>query len=222
MFFLVLPFYHLEKITKLAISIKSFFFIIFFLFFYNSQGQSLTNNVVVTIDSSIITELDLKKEIEFIKFINKSEINDNTAKIKKEITENLIDRKIKQIEVENAKIDINKIEIENYFYNYLVSNKIDEEILNNFYKTHQLDNDYFKNIISIDLRWAKMIRQIYENRININLSEIDKQLKNDIKSTEVNEKLKNQLILSEKNKVLNKFSITHLERSKKKYLIKFL
>ena len=222
MFFLVLPFYHLEKITKLAISIKSFFFIIFFLFFYNSQGQSLTNNVVVTIDSSIITELDLKKEIEFIKFINKSEINDNTAKTKKEITENLIDRKIKQIEVENAKIDINKIEIENYFYNYLVSNKIDEEILNNFYKTHQLDNDYFKNIISIDLRWAKMIRQIYENRININLSEIDKQLKNDIKSTEVNEKLKNQLILSEKNKVLNKFSITHLERSKKKYLIKFL
>lgn len=222
MFFLVLPFYHLEKITKLAISIKSFFFIIFFLFFYNSQGQSLTNNVVVTIDSSIITELDLKKEIEFIKFINKSEINDNTAKTKKEITENLIDRKIKQIEVENAKIDINKIEIEKYFYNYLVSNKIDEEILNNFYKTHQLDNDYFKNIISIDLRWAKMIRQIYENRININLSEIDKQLKNDIKSTEVNEKLKNQLILSEKNKVLNKFSITHLERSKKKYLIKFL
>jgi len=221
-FFLVLPFYHLEKITKLAISIKSFFFIIFFLFFYNSQGQSLTNNVVVTIDSSIITELDLKKEIEFIKFINKSEINDNTAKTKKEITENLIDRKIKQIEVENAKIDINKIEIEKYFYNYLVSNKIDEEILNNFYKTHQLDNDYFKNIISIDLRWAKMIRQIYENRININLSEIDKQLKNDIKSTEVNEKLKNQLILSEKNKVLNKFSITHLERSKKKYLIKFL
>lgn len=222
MFFLVLPFYHLEKITKLAISIKSFFFIIFFLFFYNSQGQSLTNNVVVTIDSSIITELDLKKEIEFIKFINKSEINDNTAKTKKEITENLIDRKIKQIEVENAKIDINKIEIEKYFYNYLVSNKIDEEILNNFYKTHQLDNDYFKNIISIDLRWAKMIRQIYENRININLSEIDKQLKNDIKSTEVNEKLKDQLILSEKNKVLNKFSITHLERSKKKYLIKFL
>jgi len=212
----------LEKITKLAISIKSFFFIIFFLFFYNSQGQSLTNNVVVTIDSSIITELDLKKEIEFIKFINKSEINDNTAKTKKEITENLIDRKIKQIEVENAKIDINKIEIEKYFYNYLVSNKIDEEILNNFYKTHQLDNDYFKNIISIDLRWAKMIRQIYENRININLSEIDKQLKNDIKSTEVNEKLKNELILSEKNKVLNKFSITHLERSKKKYLIKFL
>ena len=206
----------------MAISIKSFFFIIFFLFFYNSQGQSLTNNVVVTIDSSIITELDLKKEIEFIKFINKSEINDNTAKTKKEITENLIDRKIKQIEVENAKIDINKIEIEKYFYNYLVSNKIDEEILNNFYKTHQLDNDYFKNIISIDLRWAKMIRQIYENRININLSEIDKQLKNDIKSTEVNEKLKDQLILSEKNKVLNKFSITHLERSKKKYLIKFL
>ena len=34
--------------------------------------------------------------------------------------------------------------------------------------------------------------------------------------------LKKQLITTEQNKLLNKFSATHLEKSKKKYLIKFL
>jgi len=212
----------LEKITKLAISKKIYFFIIFFLFFYNSESNSLTNNVIATIDSSIITELDLKKEIEFIKFINKSEIDNNSKKMRRDITEILIDRKIKEIEVNNARIDIAEKEIETYLYNYLASNKINDEILNDFYKTHQIENDYLKNIIITDIRWTKLIRQIYEGRININLTEINEQLKKDTHSTDDNEKLKNQIISSEKNKILNKFSTTHLEKSKRKYLIKFL
>ena len=213
----------MEKITKLATNKKNFFiYIILFLFFFNSLGKSLSNNVIVTIDSVIITELDLKKELEFIKFINKSEIDINSIKVKKEIIEILIDRKIKKIEVDNAKIEITEKEIENYFYNYLLNNKINDEILKNFYKAHQLEDDYLNNIISIDTRWIKMIRQIYENRININLTEINEQIKKETQNTDDNEKLKNQIISTEKNKILNKFATTHLEKSKRKYLIKFL
>jgi len=212
----------LEKIIKLAINKKILIFIICISFFYQSPSSSLTNNVIVTIDNVIITELDLKKELEFIKFFNKSEIDANSVKIRKDITESLIDRKIKKIEVDNAKIEITEKEIENYLYNYLVNSKINYEILNNFYKTHQIENDYLKNIISIDLRWIKMIRQIYESRININLTEVNEQIKKEAQTTEEDEKLKSQIISSEKNKILNKFSTTHLEKSKRKYLIKFL
>ena len=217
------PFYLLEKIIKLATNKKNFFiYIILILFCFSTTGNSLSNNVIVTIDNVIITELDLKKELEFIKFINKSEIDINSTKVKKEIIEILIDRKIKKIEVDNAKIEITEKEIENYFNNYLLNNKINEEILDNFYKTHQLENDYLNNIISIDTRWIKMIRQIYENRININLTEINEQIKRETQNTDDNEKFKNQIISTEKNKILNKFAITHLEKSKRKYLIKFL
>ena len=223
MYFLGLPFYLLEKIIKLATNKKKFFiYIILILFFYSSASYSLSNKVIITIDNVIITELDLKKELEFIKFINKSEIDINSTKVKREIIEILIDRKIKKIEVDNAKIEITEKEIKNYFYNYLLNNKIDDEMLNNFYKTHQLEDDYLINIISTDTRWIKMIRQIYENRININLTEVDEQMKKETQNTEDNEKLKNQIISSEKNKILNKFAITHLEKSKRKYLIKFL
>jgi len=219
----VLPFYHLEKIIKLAINIKkTFILIIFIFFFYNSQSKSVTNNVIVTIDNSIITELDLKKEIEFIKFINKSEIEDNLERIRRNTIENLIDRKIKQIEIDNAKIEITEKEIENYTYNYLVNYKINDEILKTFYKAKQIENNYLKNLIIVEIGWEKLIRKIYVNRVNVNLTEINEEIKKTSKNSEDREKIKNQIISLEINKVLNKYSTSHLEKSKKKYLIKFL
>jgi len=219
----VLPFYHLEKIIKLAINIKkTFILIIFIFFFYNSQSKSVTNNVIVTIDNSIITELDLKKEIEFIKFINKSEIEDNLERIRRNTIENLIDRKIKQIEIDNAKIEITEKEIENYTYNYLVNYKINDEILKTFYKAKQIENNYLKNLIIVEIGWEKLIRKIYVNRVNVNLTEINEEIKKTSKNSEDREKIKNQIISLEINKVLNKYATSHLEKSKKKYLIKFL
>ena len=216
-------YYHLGKIIKLAINKKKFLILLgLILFFYNSPSKSVTNNVIATIDNSIITELDLKKEIEFIKFINKSEIDNNSEKVRRNVIETLIDRKIKKIEIDNAKIEITEKEIENYTYNYLINYKINDEILNSFFNTQQMEKSYLKNLIIVEMGWTKLIRQIYESRININITEINEEIKKESKNSEDSVKLKNQIINLEKNKVLNKFSNTHLEKSKKKYLIKFL
>jgi hypothetical protein len=201
---------------------KIFIFIGLILFFYNSPSKSVTNNVIATIDNSIITELDLKKEIEYIKFINKSEIDSNSEKVRRNIIETLIDRKIKKIEIDKAKIEITEKEIENYTYNYLINYKIDDEILNSFFNAQQIEKNYLKNLIIVEMGWTKLIREIYESRININITEINEEVKKESKNSEDSEKIKNQIINLEKNKVLNKFSTTHLEKSKKKYLIKFL
>ena len=207
----------------MAINKKKFLILLgLILFFYNSPSKSVTNNVIATIDNSIITELDLKKEIEFIKFINKSEIDNNSQKVRSDVIEILIDRKIKKIEIDNAKIGITEKEIENYTYNYLINYKINDEILNSFFNTHQIEKNYLKNLIIVEMGWTKLIRQIYESRININITEINEEIKKESKNTVDSEKLKNQIINLEKQKVLNKFSNTHLEKSKKKYLIKFL
>jgi len=216
-------YYHLGKIIKLAINKKKIFiFISLILFFYNSPSKSVTNNVIATIDNSIITELDLKKEIEYIKFINKSEIDNNSEKVRRNIIETLIDRKIKKIEIDKAKIEITEKEMENYTYNYLINYKINDEILNSFFNAQQIEKNYLKNLIIVEMGWTKLIREIYESRININITEINEEVKKESKNSEDSEKLKNQIINLEKNKVLNKFSTTHLEKSKKKYLIKFL
>jgi hypothetical protein len=203
--------------------IKKIFFLLFLVIFNNETlAKQLTNNVIVSIDNSIITELDINKEINFLKFINKDQAANTSEILKKEIINTLIDRKIKDIETNFYKIDVSEKEIENSLYNYLERIKITNETLNSFYNKNEIEKDYLKNVIKIDLKWSKLIRQMYEGRLNVNLTEVNKQLEQEQKNTDDNEKFKNQLIIIEQNKLLNKFATTHLEKSKKKYLIKFL
>ena len=203
--------------------IKKIFFILFLIIFNNDTlAKQLTNNVIVSIDNSIITELDVNKEINFLKFINKDLAVNTSEVLKKEIINTLIDRKIKDIETNFYKIDVSEKEIENSLYNYLERIKITTETLNSFYNKNEIEKDYLKNVIKIDLKWAKLIRQMDESRLNVNLTEVNRQLEQEQKNSDDNEKFKNQLITIEQNKLLNKFAATHLEKSKKKYLIKFL
>jgi hypothetical protein len=202
---------------------KKIFLLIFFVFFLtNSEAKQLTNNVIVSIDNTIITDLDINKEINFLKFINKDLAANNQELLKKEILNSLIDRKIKDIETNYFKIEVSEKEIEINIYNYLERVKINNEIINSFYNQNEIEKDYLKNIIKIDMKWAKLIRQLYESRLNVNLTEVNKELEKEQSNSVDDEKLKRQLIITEQNKLLNKFSATHLEKSKKKYLIKFL
>jgi hypothetical protein len=200
---------------------KKIYLLLFLAFFLtNSEAKQLTNNVIVSIDNSIITELDINKEINFLKFINKDLATRSSEQFKKEIINSLIDRKIKDIETNSFKVEVSEKEIENNLYSYLERIKINNEILNSFYNQNEIEKDYLKNIIKIDMKWSKLIRQMYESRLNVNLTEVNRELEK--KDAEDDENLKKQLIITEQNKLLNKFSAAHLEKSKKKYLIKFL
>ena len=202
---------------------KKIFLLIFFVFFLtNSEAKQLTNNVIVSIDNTIITDLDINKEINFLKFINKDQAANNPELLKKEIVNTLIDRKIKDIETNYFKIEVSEKEIEINLYNYLERSKINNEIINSFYNQNEIEKDYLKNIIKIDMKWSKLVRQLYQGRLNVNLTEVNKEIEKEQNNSVDDEKLKRQLIITEQNKLLNKFSATHLEKSKKKYLIKFL
>ena len=197
--------------------------LIFCIFFINkSESKQFSNNIIVSIDNLIITELDINKEINFIKFIKSGEINMNKEVLKKEAINILIDRKIKDIETSFFKIEVQEKEVENSLYNFLNEIKTNNENLNSFYIKHEIEKDYLRNIVRIDLKWSKLIRQLYQSRINVNMTEINNDIKKDIKSNETDERLEQNILINEQNKLLNKFSITHLEKSKKKYLIKFL
>ena len=199
-----------------------FFVAIFLLLFNNVKSKELYNNVIASIDNSIITELDLNKEINFIKFITKSQDNSKLDSLKSQSLQNLIDRKIKNIESDNLKVEVTEQEVEINLYNYLTNKKINTEELNVFFKQHEIEDDYLKNIVKTDMRWSKLIQNTYANRVNVNLTEIDNEISKESGNSTDNEKLKNELIFSERNVLLNKIAASHLEKSKKKYLIKIL
>ncbi len=195
---------------------KKIFLLIFFVFFLtNSEAKQLTNNVIVSIDNTIITDLDINKEINFLKFINKDQAVNNPELLKKEIVNSLIDRKIKEIETNYFKIEISEKEIDINLYSYLERIKINNEIINSFYNQNEIEKDYLRNIIKIDMKWSKLVRQLYESRLNVNLTEVNKELEKEQNNSVDDEKLKKKLIITEQNKLLNKFSASHLEKSKK-------
>jgi hypothetical protein len=206
---------------------KIFLLIFFFLttfFFQKSTSKEIKNNIIVSVNNLIITELDLSKEINFIKFINK---NNNTteleiAALRRQSINNLINKKIKDIETDFFKIFIPEKEIENNLFNLLSNLKINREDLDKFYEKNEIEKNYLKDSVRIDLKWSELINQLYQNRININLTEITTEIENIDKIKENKEILKENVILAEKNKLLNKFSEFHLEKIKKKYLINLL
>lgn len=202
---------------------KIIFFFLFIVFVVNNcEAKQIQSNVLITIDDSIITDADINKEINFIKFLENDQIKENNEIFKEIAIKNLIDRKLKDKETDFYKIKISEKELEDNFYNYLESMKINNENLNSFYNQNEIEKDYLRKIISTDIKWSKLISQLYENKLNVNLTEIQRKLETQSITNENSEKLKKQLIVLEKNQLLNKFAAVHLEKSKKKYLIKFL
>ena len=198
-----------------------------FLFFQKTNSKEIKNNIIVSVNNLIITELDLTKEINFIKFINK--YNNSTgpeiATLRREGINNLINKKIKDMETDFFKIFISEKEIENNLYNQLSNLKINKEDLDKFYEKNEIEKNYLKDSVRIDLKWSELINQLYQNRLNINLTEINTEIENINKGEKTDENkgiLKEKVILAEKNKLLNKFSEFHLEKIKKKYLINIL
>ena len=197
------------------------------LFFQKTNSKEIKNNIIVSVNNLIITELDLSKEINFIKFINK--YNNTTeleiAALRRQSINNLINKKIKDMETDFFKIFISEKEIENNLYNQLSNLKINKEDLDKFYEKNEIEKNYLKDSVRIDLKWSELINQLYQNRLNINLTEINTEIENIEKVEKIEENkdiLKEKVILNEKNKLLNKFSEFHLEKIKKKYLINLL
>jgi hypothetical protein len=212
------------------LKIKTFFlilFLFFIIFLQKTYSIEIKNDIVVTVNNLIITELDIIKEINFIKFINKynnsKELDSST--LRRESINNLINKKIKDTETDTFKIFISEKDIENNLYNHQLNLKINKEDLDKFYEKNEIDRNYLKDIVKVDLKWSELINQIYQSRLNINLTEINTEIENIEKKEKIEEnkeKLKEKVILVEKNKLLNKFSEFHLEKIKKKYLINFL
>lgn len=92
------------------------------------HAKQLSNKTLVQIDNYIITELDLNKEVTFLKFLSKNELNNVSNEVlKKDTLNNLIERKVKSIEISNLKIEISEKETQFLFYNYLKDKKVSEE-----------------------------------------------------------------------------------------------
>ena len=194
-------------------------FLIFFTFYFllTHPLKSEQYKIIVSINDKIITNLDLKNEIEILKILNNNP-NLKYSQIYNLALNGLIDAKIKQIETEKNKVNIQNEIVEKYFEIFLKNSQYKKENISEF------RINIIKEKIKIDLAWNKLISNLYTWKVNINMNEIESRIDNILKE-EKNQnnakEIKSQLINEETNKKLNVFSRYHFLKVKKEMMIKY-
>ena len=140
----------------------------------NASISSINNKIIVKVENKTITSFELKNKINTLLISSNREINQaNVNKIKRSALNSLINLKIKEIELSKYNFEIE----ENLINNYLKS--ITTDNLDEFKKKiiqSGLSLELFKDEIRTELKWQRLIFSIYQKKVNIDDSMIEKEL----------------------------------------------
>tara|TARA_B100001248_G_scaffold260907_1_gene250485 strand:- start:5512 stop:6444 length:933 start_codon:yes stop_codon:yes gene_type:complete len=158
---------------------KNYLVIIFCIFFLNSANSEISNKIVLKVGSQIITSNQIRNKILSTLILSNVEINQkNINSLKKSSLENLIQIKLKKIELIKYNMDLDtqtNLKVNNYLRS-ISSNNVDE--LRNKFKYNNLNFKYFIDEIKTEINWQNLIYKIYSNRINIDENIVENEIEN--------------------------------------------
>ena len=153
--------------------------LIFLFFFFNSFETFVYANkntqIVVRVENELITNFDIKSKIISLLILSNKEMNQqNINQLKRISLENLIQSRLKKNELKNFNFKTNKDQLDSYLKSISANNinALKKQLVEN-----GVDYDAFIEDIDIELKWRQFIYQKYSNKIKINLSDVDKELK---------------------------------------------
>ena len=166
---------------------------IIFFFFISKTSYSQKVYILYTIDNNPITNVEINNEITYLKLFNKNLRSMDKEPLVVYATKSIIREKIKEVEVKKYfKLGLNE-EIVNQRINDLVARanikNIEEfyQLLNNL----NLEKDFIKKKLEIEILWNKLIFEKYKDKLSINEEKIQKDLRYKIENqTEVIEEFK--------------------------------
>ena len=163
---------------------KRYFFLIFFfsyfLFLTNNLQSNIQNSIILKVDKKIITSFDVKNKILSTLIIAGNDITQaNIDQLKEQTLENLIYIKLKEIELERFDFKVNKQRV-NKFINRVSGNN--KEKLKIDFKSNGLDFNLWVKEIETEFKWQQFIYSNYSNKIEIDESFIDIEIKEILKS----------------------------------------
>jgi len=160
--------------------------LVIFLCFSYKITYSYENYIRYKINNEIITNFDLNKEEKYLIALS-PELNNLEKKQLESLAKNsIINEKIKKIELEkffelNKNIDdpVLKSIMKGLFSNIGI---IDEKNIINHLSNYDLTLEWVREKIEIETLWNNLIFSRYKNQIVLDLDEIKKELKNEIKN----------------------------------------
>ena len=153
--------------------------LILLLAFYSNNLLAFENKILLKIDNEIVTTIDIAKEIEYLKTINK-EINTLEKNKIIEIAKNSIVRdKIKKISLEKI---FEEFKVDEEYLNQLIVNKYRRIVfqdLDSFKKYLNQNNVKYEKIrekMIIDAMWSEFIYAKYKDNIKIDRNKIAEEM----------------------------------------------
>ena len=151
----------------------------FFIFiFFNTLAFSIENKIILKINNSIITTIDIFNEANYLKTLNPSLKNLEKNKMIKVSKDSLIREKIKTIEISKFNInEINKEYLENLlksiYTNIGFKNKID---FLNYINASGINLELIEEKLSIEAQWNQLIYNKFSRKLKINKEKIKKDI----------------------------------------------
>jgi len=159
--------------------IKNYFFIILLTLFFDSFVLAKNTKILVKIENEIITNFDVQNKIISSLILAKKQINqENINNFKGASLENLIQNRLKKIELKKYNIKKDDEQI-NLYLNSISSNNVEK--MKNIFKDYDLDFKEFTDQIDVEFRWRKFIYQIYKKKINIKPEDVDREISDKLK-----------------------------------------
>ena len=154
--------------------LKIFSILVFYILYFTQLNASLENKIVVKVGNKIITEFDIKNKILTSLILAEQNINQaNIDALKEPTLESIIIHQLKKIELSKFNFQNDKSEIVLYI-NQITRSKV--ENLKSRFDENGLDFDLFYEEIETQLKWQKLIYSFYNEKINIDENEINKEI----------------------------------------------
>jgi hypothetical protein len=203
-----------------------FFLFLFSNFFYSISNSKINTVIVVKVGKELITSTDIQNEILTNLIINNKNISqENIDKNKNFAIKNLINKSIKQGEIDRFKIkNYSKKDLQNYIES--IAKKLDTDVsgLKKIFKQYNINYESFIKKYEIELLWNTLIFQFYSNQTNINIVEVENEIKKiqGNKNEEELKKIKENILNNKKNQKLDLFSRSHFSNLEDTVVINFL
>ena len=159
---------------------KKIFYLILFIFNI-TNASSIESKIIYVIENEIITNIDIKNEFKYISALNSQLKNLPKEKIFNIARESIIREKIKKIEIlKNFKnLDVNKKYLDLLIKNIYNNLKINShEEFKNYLKNYNLEIRDIEEKVKIEALWNELIVKKYNSKININIEQIKRDIKN--------------------------------------------
>ena len=147
------------------------FITIFFLFLLNfGTSKALQNKILIKIENEVISTYELKNKINTLITLSNKKVNQkNVDKLKKIAVDQLINTKLKKIELSKYNIEVDESNVINYLKN--ISNGNIEEF-KNIFKDNNLNYNIYIEEIKIQLGWQQLIYSIYQSKVIVKDNDI--------------------------------------------------